>query len=124
MACGHSAMSVHVQGHDGLPDNHPSCVIDSVCKPAASTPSLEGRMARCGYHHDGEVPSSWGLAFFEYQGPGSYSAALCTCGYAKVAHERNENRVNPEPIVCKSGGYTPRGDVGYDHYYDGCRGWD
>lgn len=92
-------------------------------------PSLEGRIARCGYmagtpgHAEG-VPSNWGLAFFEYQGEDSYSSLLCKCGYAKVAHEYNEKRVSPEPIECKVGGYTPRGDVGHDSYYCGCRGWD
>jgi hypothetical protein len=89
-----------------------------------ATPDLEGRTARCGYHHEGEVQSDWGLAFFEYRGPGSYSSLLCQCGYAEVAHRYNERRVRKEPISCKVGGYRPRGDVGHDSYYDGCFGWN
>ena len=125
MTCGHAAISVHVQPHDGLPENHPSCAIDSTCSVQTNKPDLTGRVAVCGYSPEhGEVPSDWGLAFFEYRGPGSYSAKLCTCGYAEAAHKFNPIRVHPEPIACKSGGYTPRGDVGKDSYYDGCYGWD
>jgi len=124
MTCGHVAMSTHAQAHDDLPENHPSCVIDLTCSVVYQRPTLEGRMAVCGYSGHGSVPSDWGLAFFEYRGEGSRSAALCTCGYAQIAHEYEPKRVRPDPIKCSVGGYTPRGDLGTDEFYDGCRGWD
>jgi hypothetical protein len=91
MKCGHAAT-----GKDG--DGRPSCVSCAGLDPGAhvvdeSPPSLDGRTARCVYCRH-EAPSSTGLAFFEYLGPGSN-------------HYRAKG--NPKPN---------------DAYYCGCRGWD
>lgn len=103
-------------------DGTPSCPIHFETR-VAPTPDLTGRVARCGYGC-AERPSSFDLAFFEYRGPGSPNATdSCVCGYYRVAHERDPNRRNPDPIVCKVGGFTPVGDKP-DLYYCGCRGWD
>lgn len=88
---------------------------------------LTGRMAHC---FCGSVtPSSWALAFFEFLGEGSKAAteSCAHCGYALSAH-------GPDAPVWRNGktavmnhgcpGFEPRGDVGHDRYYCGCRGWD
>lgn len=84
------------------------------------------RMARCGCGRTAPSDSE-GLAFFESRGPLSRSASQCAhCGFAAVAHETT-NPVTGRPGVVASGkcpGYEPRGDVGTDTFYCGCRGWD
>lgn len=105
-------------------DGSPSCVVHNTNVVAKVRPSLEGRVAECAYG-GAIVPSSFDLPFFEYHGPGSMEATEgCQCGYFKVAHEYDPRRVSPEPIKCRVGGFTPRGDTGKDRYYCGCRGWD
>ena len=48
---------------------------------------LTGRRARCQCGHEADSATP-GLAFLEYQGPGSeYAVESCRCGYARVAHE-------------------------------------
>jgi hypothetical protein len=89
------------------------------------TPNLEGRFANCGYPGHGKMPSSTDLAFFDYRGPGSAWATLhCKCGYHLVAHKHNPDRVSPDPIKCRFGGFVERGPAEFDSYYCGCRGWD
>ena len=117
MTCGCQAQGT-VNGEEG-------CVIHGVTTPMAA-PDLTGRIARCSYCKS-ERPSAdrERLAFFEYRGPGSNSARICECGYAEIAHtqEVTESQRN----VVSDGrcpGYRPRGDVGTDTFYDGCKGWD
>lgn len=89
-------------------------------------PDLTGRMARCMCGK--QKPSSLDLAFFEYRGPGSRNAVhSCICGYYDVAHDL----LAADPVkyrhvrAVKCGGtFAPRGDVGTDSFYCGCRGWD
>lgn len=81
------------------------------------------RMARCGCGE--ERPSSPDLAFFEFQGPGSHHAEeRCKhCFYSLTAH-----LLSPVPAhlvgQIDTHEFEPRGDVGYDRFYCGCRGWD
>ncbi len=103
-------------------DGTPSCVIHC-CAEIVPTPDLAGRTAKCASCKNTR-PSSMDLAFFEYQGPGSPSALdTCKCGYYRVAHEYNENRINKEPIRCRVGGFAPVGPRD-DKFYCGCQGWD
>jgi len=98
MGCGHTANST-VKGKDGLPDR-PACAI-CVCivpgwdNPVEVKPSLDGRMARCGYdsrlrggQHEGRnhnragespTPSRWGLPFFEHRPDKDEDAFYCGC---------------------------------------------
>ena len=102
----------------------PVCPVHECSEVASERPSLEGRFAECAYG-GARVPSSYDLAFFEYQGPGSPRATEhCKCGYYRVAHEYNANRVNKEPIKCRVGGFKPAGPSATDKYYCGCHGWD
>ena len=87
------------------------------------TNKLEGRIAQCSYDGHGKIASDEGLAFFEFQGEGSYSAELCKCGFTENAHNTPPRTGRPmNPKLCDN--YRPRGDVGHDKYYCGCRGWD
>ena len=140
MGCGHVAVAFHHlepgQTCSGLTGDHPSCPIcisiDSrACKPI-ERPPLEGRQAICSYGRDwGQgprgghkyVPSDWGLAFFEYRGPGSHQAEEI-CGRCKKTLGAHTNPIHPEDIghsICVS--FTPQGDTP-DEYYCGCMGWD
>jgi hypothetical protein len=78
---------------------------------------LTGRMARCGLCGV-EVPASEELAFFEYQGDGSVAATQgCkNCHYWLMAHNKDS------VVVC--GNFEPKGDLGFDKFYCGCRGFD
>lgn len=75
------------------------------------------RKARCIYFKECEieVDSNPNLGFFEDQTEGTNSAALCVCGYYETAHTNKW-------VVCVN--YSPRGDIGYDQFYCGCRGCD
>lgn len=112
MKCGHAANATNKSGK-------PICAICHGLTPDAQIvvepPNLTGRIAKCGCGN--EKPSSLDLPFFEYCGPGSWSASICTCGFAESAHESGTHK-----IACKN--YNPRGDIGYDRFYCGCRGWD
>lgn len=90
-----------------------------------SRPDVTGRTAECAYRCGSREPSSHGLPFFEFRGAGSEEAENhCKCGYHRVAHEYNENRVSKEPIKCRVGGFKPKGPQETDRYYCGCHGWD
>jgi hypothetical protein len=115
LQCGHNGHAIHKNVHDGLPANHPSCVICTpdirACLPE-QTINLEGRLAECMCGN--KEPSSTNLAFFEFRGVGSRSAVeTCECGYYEVAHP---NR------YCEQ--FKPRGPYEFDTFYCGCRGWD
>ena len=108
MTCGHTANAQHV-----LPDGstEPSCVICDCVTPARPARST-GRTARCGCGRTS--PSTYGLPFFEYRGPGSLaSIRTCECGYYEQAH--------PRP-TCET--FAPRGAFEFDSYYCGHAGWD
>ena len=108
-------------------------------------PDLTGRMARCTYDpntdatsgHTGRYaagpslkPSSEGLPFFEYLGPGSrYATESCGhCGYNLAAHDpaTAPRRLGQPTAVerAKCPGFEPRGPADEDKYYCGCWGWD
>jgi hypothetical protein len=114
LECGHAANATDKSGA-------PVCAICIGIHPGAtvvakSAPDLTGRIAKCGYCGK-EAPSSTDLAFFEYQGADTYAASWCRhCGFTDVAHKR------ADWTRCKA--YEPRGDVGHDRFYCGCRGWD
>ena len=86
MACGHTANSTTER--DGV--KIPVCVIcagivDGYDVVVELMPSLEGRMALCGYktRKDGSthtpIPSAWGLAFFEYRPDQELDKFYCGC---------------------------------------------
>ena len=117
MKCGHAANSTH--------DEKPACAICAGISPGAyivdeTPPDLTGRIAKCPYTDcDSEKPSSTNLAFFEYQGEGSHNAQCCkNCGI------RHPGEAAPDHAKHRCKGYDPRGDVGYDQYYCGCKGWN
>ena len=98
---------------------------------------LTGRSAKCMCGRT--VPSTWSLAFFEFQGPGSQWATehCAVCGYSPQAHDparphmarvEKGGRTRYENFMERNGGvheFTPRGgDAGHDRFYCGCRGWD
>lgn len=87
------------------------------------TPNLTGRVACC---HCGKTkPSDPDLFAFHFMGEGSDDAAnICKCGYHKVAHQCDDDRVSPEPIGCLFGKFTARGPLDHDAFYCGCDGWD
>jgi hypothetical protein len=84
MTCGHAANGSSTV--DGKPV--PACVICHCLEVAADQPDLTGRMAKCTYTDCRSTkPSSFGLAFFEYRGPGSrYATDFCVCNFGKKAH--------------------------------------
>jgi hypothetical protein len=103
MACGCTAMSVHKNDHDGLGEDHPSCIAHDCCE-VVQGPDLTGRTARCDEYGRAprknecdncrgkevcscEKPSSLSLAFFVYRGPGSHWAEdFCKCGHINGSH--------------------------------------
>ena len=117
MECGHAANATTQTGA-------PACAICS--GPDALTVStrsidLTGRYASCTCGTT--VPSSLGLAFFEYQGEGSGDAvSLCKCGYHAIAHGEINPRTKRPGITDHE--FTPRGGRETDRFYCGCRGWD
>lgn len=140
MECGHTANAVDSNTGKDV------CVIcigiyPGADKIAKNQPWLEGRIAKCAYdhennpHEDSRVPSSLGLAFFEYRGLGSRdSEDLCGhegCGYGKVAHVgpylgswlKNADG-SPNGRAISDHEFTPHGPWEEDRYYCGCRGWD
>ncbi len=128
MACGHAANADadRVAGVDYDPPI-PCCVICS-CYEQVTGPDLTGRVAVCPYCRT-ERPSSPDLAFFEYRGEGTGAAAKCAeCGYSPVAHDPETPHMKEQGgsvvDLGKCPGYRPRGDVGRDSFYCGCRGWD
>lgn len=130
MKCGHAANAIDEKGN-------PCCVICiSINKEAEqiedNPPDLKGRLAKCGCCKNKEK-SSFGLAFFEYRGPGSRIAEnRChVCGHFtkketiignKVYYENTEVLI---PDVCINKGkqcvYEP---YEFDGFYCGCMGWD
>lgn len=118
MKCGHVANATARRGYVSYQF---ACAICDCVELSEEQPVLRGRTARCGCGV--ERPSSFDLAFFEFCGPGSPSATnVCkNCGYTQTAHE-SDNHARRRGKVCQS--FTPRGDIGYDIYYCGCRGWD
>jgi len=93
---------------------------------------LTGRFAKCRYKNGRPgsttdhtpVPSSWSLAFFEYQGDGSREATeMCgTCRYSVVAHGAINQVTKRAGITDHT--FVPRGGQEFDVYYCGCWGWD
>jgi hypothetical protein len=121
LECGHSANATDGNGQ-------PACAIHSTAQggttPVRTAPDLTARQARCSC--GSTANSSTGLAFFEYLGDGSRDATeLClNCGSGYVTHlevNPSTGRAGHKFGVCE---FTPKGDVGYDRYYCGCRGWD
>jgi hypothetical protein len=125
MMCGHTA-----NAHNKTGD--PCCVICIGIDAGASrvdtrTIILSGRIAKCDC---GKTrPSNSDLAFFEYRGPGSRSAMnYCKhCGYTFTVHtqewyDKEVARGRMFPSRCWT--FEPRGDVGHDLFYCGCKGWD
>lgn len=83
---------------------------------------LTGRRARCQCGHEADSTTP-GLAFLEYQGPGSkYATESCQCGYSLVAHEP-VNPVTGRPGISDHV-FESRGPAEFDRFYCGCRGWD
>lgn len=100
LKCGCIANSIHKNDHDGLGEDHPSCVIHDCCK-VVEMPSLEGRKARCAYYgkkvkvgaYNGnccnvckaggicqcEQPSSPKLWFFQSKPDQEYDEFYCAC---------------------------------------------
>lgn len=117
MECGHTS--------NATCNGKPSCVICSCNAVASQKPDLTGRIAKCTMCST-RLPSNYGLAFFEYRGPGSIEATeTCKCGYYKCAHERQPENVDPRSVIetgkCK--GFEARGPR-EDGFYCGCHGWD
>lgn len=121
MECGHAANATNAK------TGKPSCVIcigihSGAEKIAEQGPDLTGRMAHCAYGCGNEKPSSTSLPFFEYLGPESSQAReVCKCGYRRIAHGKADVARRRQGI-CNN--FQPKGDVGHDRYYCGCRGWD
>ncbi len=97
---------------------------------ASRLDALKGRTAHCPYCY-GETPSSEGLAFFEYTGPGSREAehSCKHCRYFDTAHDpehvhrftRNARTV-VERGLCE--GFEAAGALDHDRFYCGCRGYN
>src|SRR3972149_9892192 len=129
MACGHAQIGTHTNNHDDLGPDHPSCIICSTCV-IVPQPDLMDRTAICldlikGNHKP--RPSSNGLAFFEYRGPGSrFTLESCVCGMSRNIHADQpdipEYNVKYDRIVRHE--FRARTPAEYDSYYCGCRGWD
>ena|ERR1051325_4234570 len=126
LECGDVAHATCRSEHFGLPANHPCCVIHAVseaaCTPAAQSPNLEGRQARCSLKCK-IVRSSLNLAFFEFRGEGSPAARehCAKCGYYEVAHNPQEGRPRGAGVCLN---FVPHGAYEFDKYYCGCCGWD
>ena len=97
--------------------NKPCCAVHLCQEVVKEQPKLEERMAKCAYGEHAIVPSSLGLAFFEYKGPGSpYASNVCKhCRMYEIAHENGGTK-------CRN--FEPIGPAECDTYYCGCRGWD
>ena len=87
------------------------------------TTKVQGRVARCSYCKK-EVQSDTSLAFFQFQGEGSERATkqCAQCGYYKIAHGAINSLTGNAGITSHE--FVPKGDVGHDDFYCGCRGWD
>jgi hypothetical protein len=121
LVCGHAPNATDGNGQ-------PACAIHSTAEGgttfASATFDLTGRQARC--QCGNTATSSKGLAFFEYLGDGSREASdKCrNCGYGYITHlevNTSTGRAGHKFGVCE---FVPKGDVGHDRYYCGCRGWD
>ena len=149
MKCGCVAMAVCSQkGGRKFDPPIPACFVHECYEIAESPPDLTGRKARCDYYGQPtrksethypemcgeicmvEVPSSFDLPFFVYQGADSrYATQKCkNCGYDKSTHNspyyRNSKKVNPNKCVNQGKQFEPIGDSGYDNFYCGCHSWD
>lgn len=123
MKCGCVSQGV-VKAISGVPVDppKPACITHECDEIADAKPDLTGRMAECAYLPRGHAdkPSAFGLAFFEYRGPGCPAASeTCKCGYYRIAHEDPARRRN---LKCKT--FTAHGPWATDKYYCGCHGWD
>jgi hypothetical protein len=100
MKCGCAAYATHRGSHNGLPENHPCCIIHGCCETAPE-PDLTNRKARCAYYgkpvktgaYNGnccdvcakvaicqcERPSSPNLWFFKHQPDQPYDEFYCAC---------------------------------------------
>lgn len=121
MQCGHAANATNGAGR-------PSCAICVGIHPGAELvadagPDLEGRQAKC--FCGKTVPSSLGLAFFEFRGEGSREAVEgcknCYCFLSAHDPQRKYTESEP-PLVC--GHFDPRGPQEFDRFYCGCRGFN
>lgn len=152
MECGHTnngaytmkpKPSTRSNGDDegGAKIGDPVCVICVGIDPGARTvvndkPDLTDRVAVCSTCGKCEKPSTWDLAFFEFQGPGSrYATKRCkNCPYTKESHKYGDRYATHmdgklgdyNPHTCKARGksFEPRGPLDEDKYYCGCRGWN
>jgi hypothetical protein len=73
LKCGHTAMATHENKHDGLPANHPSCLICMCCE-VVDAPELEGRTAKCTYFGRDKPRANDECNY------GCYGKATCECG--------------------------------------------
>lgn len=145
LECGHAAQGTHVQDHNGLGENHPSCAIcspsDEACQPDTQV-ALRGRQAYCAYYkHQTGVhstkrggkaqeqpqPSSSNLPFFEFTGHLSNRAlSFCkNCGMHANPHMTADPAARLQLTkrgMCQD--FTPHGAYEFDSYYCGCWGWD
>lgn len=99
----------------------PSCPIHGTTELAPEQPDLTGRTARCMCGKT-EPSDKDRLAFFEYRGEGSRSAAVTCkrCGYHEVAHTKPDLGAKHP---AQGHEFEARGAFDFDHYYCGCRGW-
>jgi hypothetical protein len=84
---------------------------------------IEGRTAKCSCGKTSPSTEK-NLPFFQYLGAGSRDAEeICgTCGFHEVVHQE----INPSTgrAGVTDHAFTARGDVGFDRFYCGCRGWN
>lgn len=89
---------------------------------------LEGRVAVCSYSDckKTSVPSSRGLAFFEFMGEGSERAVRkCKqCNYFDVTHWELNTTTGRVGHNFGDHDFVPKGAADLDYYYCGCKGWD
>jgi len=103
MKCGHTAQGTHQNEHDDLGKDHPCCLICDCCEVVKAKPDLTGRTARCDYFgrekprrrfandecnygcegqaicQCGNLPSDFGLAFFEHKPNEKQDKFYCGC---------------------------------------------
>lgn len=104
LKCGCAGQATHHSTHDGLDDNHPTCIIHECCE-VAEAPSLEGRKARCAY---------FGKAVKE----GMYNGNCCSvCKVGDIC--RCEKDSSPKLWFFKL-----QPDKDHDEYYCACQGAD
>jgi len=103
LECGCAGMATHVQDHDGLGPNHPSCFIHDCCSVKRNQPDLSGRKARCAYYGSQRHKSECSVC-------SKREDRLCMC----------ERESNAEKLPFFA--YQP--DKEFDEFYCGCHSWN